>query len=848
MLKHIYRAIILIVVFIAALSYFSGGIKEVIFDIDNTTTMEAATFPLVTIKTGNNTINLLHGYSSNLDADKVRESVIPLNPDKTFEIVIDQENYDIKKLNYEVREFVGNALIETDSVSVFEENENAKTAKIKLKSELSLEKEYAVKITLVTSESKKMYFYQRIKIYEDAHLQAKLDFILQFHNAIMDKSTAESVIKYLEPANDADNTSLAHVNIKSSFDLVSWGNLKPTVLTEIIPAVKEIYQDTASVELSYIAQAEIAGVMEKYQVTEFYRIRYSPDRMYLLNYERYMKALFDVNLASVSKNELKLGITTDITVPFEAGKDKSKVAFVRNRELYFYDLEKNEITKVFSFCQGDTDYLHELYDQHDIRILNMDAEGNIDFLVYGYMNRGQYEGRVAIILYHFIRAESRIEELVYIPVDEPYQTLKENLGDLSYVNSKEVFYFQVYNSIYSYNMITRKLTELASDISKDQVVVLQDLKFIAWQENADPKLSNNIYIMDLETGSQDTIPARQGYNIRLMDKIDSNIIYGYVNKADIASMIDGSIMAPLRTVEIASIDKTVLKSYSAPDIYVSGLDVKDNIIELRRVQKFSEDGQTAYMAVAGDQIMNQKKQEAALVTVTPRVTDQALTEYYMTLPSGFVMGEVPKMSTTVSTVISQDPTVRLPEAVQNRLYYYPYVTGGIKGAFESAADAIQIARDDIGVVLNSNGQIIWERGVKTTSNTITGFESMAGEASPDATVEGCLKLMLAYQGVNVANEQLKLSSRSAYEVFKKYSRYTPVRLTGITLDDVLYYVAKDRPVIAMTGVKKAVIIYGYDAFNILVIDPATGKKDKIGIQDSAQLFEGAGNIFISYLE
>ena len=59
----------------------------------------------------------------------------------------------------------------------------------------------------------------------------------------------------------------------------------------------------------------------------------------------------------------------------------------------------------------------------------MDAEGNVNFMVYGYMNRGQYEGRVAIVLYKYIRADQRIEELVYIPVDEPYQRLKENMGN-----------------------------------------------------------------------------------------------------------------------------------------------------------------------------------------------------------------------------------------------------------------------------------------------------------------------------------------------------------------------------------------------------------------------------------
>jgi hypothetical protein len=847
-LKHIYRAIILIAIFVASLSYFSGDIKEIVFDIDNTTKMEDATFPLVSLKTEDSTINLLHGYSSNLAANKIRESVTPLNLDQTFEVLIDYKDYDIKKLNYEVREFVQNALIETDSVSVFEESGESISAKIKLKAVLETEKEYAVKITLITSESKKMYYYQRIKLYEDTHLKEKLDFIMEFHNAIMNKATAEDMIKYMEPSNNSDNTSLAYVNINSNFDLVSWGNLSPTILTEVIPAVKEIYPDTASVELSYIVEAEVSGAVERYRVTEFYRVRYSTDRMYLLNYERRMESIFDISLASILKNELKLGITSDFEVPFEAGEDKTKLAFVRNRELWFYDLEKNEVTKVFSFRQENTDYLRDIYDQHDIRILNMDVEGNIDFLVYGYMNRGQYEGRIAVILYQFIRAENRIEELVYIPVEEPYQSLKVNIGELSYVNSKEVFYFQVYNNIYSYNLITKSLSEIAKNISMKQIVVIKDLNHAAWQENADPKLSDSIRVMDLETGSMQEITASPGYNIRLMDMIDSNIIYGFVKEEDIAPMMDGSIMAPLSVVEIASVDKKILRTFSQQGFYVSGLEVKDNIIALRRVQKVNIEGRTAYVLAAEDHIMNQLKSENLLIDITSRVTEQALTEYYMSLPEGFIMAELPKVLTTVNTIITQDPTVRLPEANQEKLYYYPYVINVIEGAYENAAEAIKIADEGAGVVLNSNQQLIWERGVKVTKKTINDFENLTWTASSEGTVESCLELMLTYQEVQATKEQLSVKSSSAYDVLKKYSKYTPIRLTGVTLDEVLYYVSEGRPVIAMTDTKNAVIIYGFDAFNILVIDPSMNKVVKMGIQDSVQLFKDAGSVFISYLK
>jgi uncharacterized protein YvpB len=58
-------------------------------------------------------------------------------------------------------------------------------------------------------------------------------------------------------------------------------------------------------------------------------------------------------------------------------------------------------------------------------------------------------------------------------------------------------------------------------------------------------------------------------------------------------------------------------------------------------------------------------------------------------------------------------------------------------------------------------------------------------------------------------------------------------------------VSKGRPVIAMTSSTDAVLIYGYDAYNIYMIDPKQGKAVKKGIQDSTNLFENAGNIYIS---
>ncbi|NLY48607.1 MAG: hypothetical protein GX059_06250 [Clostridiales bacterium] len=855
MLKQIYRIIILLIVFAASLYYFSKDIKEVVFNIDNTTTMDDTTFPLVTLRTEGRIINILHGYSTNLDANSIREALLPMGPNPSYEVLIDQKEYDIKKLNFELRDFVSNNLIEKGSVSVFDDEEEFKTAKINFETDLEKDKEYAVKITLITSESRKMFYYHRVKKQDKTYLTDKLDFVMGFHEAIKDKAKAEEYIRYLEPDSKKDNSTLANVNIHSSFDLITWGSLKPEFITEVIPTVVENYTDVASFVLDYVVSANVSGIPELYKVKEYYRIRYSADRMYLLNYERRMDAFFDIQLASISKSQLKLGITDDPSTPCLASADKKKFAFVRSRELWFYNLENNKIVKVFSFRQENTDYIRDIYGQHDIKLLNMDAEGNIYFMVYGYMNRGHYEGRVALVMYEYVQAEGRIEEKAYIPLDEPYQTLKESIGEFAYVNSLDIFYFHIYNSIYAYDLITGKLVVLADNIEKDDVVTFYDEGYVAWQENSDPKKANSIKIMDVETGDVQTINAGQGYKILLLDKINSNLIYGYVRDENITVMTDGTTVVPMDRIEIATTKREVLKPYSKNGYYITGIEVKNNMIELFLAARENVDGRNVFIGAGSDYIMNQSIEIKPYLNLTTRITEDALTEYYLELPSWFKMNEVPEVSYTVNTVITTDPTLRLPKDMKYAAdesgpsvsgVYYTFIHGELEGAYKEASEAIAKANEGVGVVISGSKRIVWERGVKATRNIITYFENIKPSDSRNP-IEECIRMLADYAGDSINNERMDLNGMSVIEILDRYLEVEPIRLTGTSLDEALYYVSKGRPVIALTGYNEAVLIYGYDAYNIYIMDPSQGKTVKLGLQDGAELFEKAGNMFISYL-
>ena len=73
-----------------------------------------------------------------------------------------------------------------------------------------------------------------------------------------------------------------------------------------------------------------------------------------------------------------------------------------------------------------------------------------------------------------------------------------------------------------------------------------------------------------------------------------------------------------------------------------------------------------------------------------------------------------------------------------------------------------------------------------------------------------------------------------------------LNLEGCTLDEVLYYVASDRLVLAPSRIQ-TLLITGYDTKNIEVLNPAEESVHKIGLNDARELFESRGNEFISYV-
>lgn len=824
--------------FIGSIFFFGQTIPEISAVTTTATSLQASTFPILYLQVDEYTLNTLHGYSSEMDSGKVRESITPLDSKKTFTVKIQQNESKIKKLEYKLRDISNNKIIETDSLSAFDTEKNYRTASIKINQALDTSTEYGFQITLTTSYSKKIHFYTRIKYYSsNCYLSEKLDFVNNFHNATFNKEESFNISPYLE-ANTNDDSTFANVNIHSSKSLITWKKLNPKKLSDVIPTIREINIETAAVSLDYYVKANTDSGLETYHVKEFYRVRYSGNRIYLLAFNRRMESFFDPDLISVKKSEFKIGISNENDLNITASDSNNKFAFVRNGSLWYYDLKSHKLTSVFSFAQGSKDYLRENYDQHDIKILKVSDNGNISFILYGYMNCGDYEGRVGILLYDYSAKDNRITERVYIPLTTTYQQLKEDLGDFSYVNDKNIFYFSLNNIVYAYNMSSKRYEILTEHASRDNFSMLKEAKCFVWSNANQNGSANKITILDLDTSKNLTVKSPTGESIIVLGTIDANLVYGFVKNSDIYESTTGEVIKPAYRLIISDCKGNILRKYKSKNCYITSALVEDNVIHLKRVQK--KNGK--FVNTSDDTIMNQKNTAAQSFDMTTRVTQKMLTEKYISLPAGYVIGSKPDVISTKCVMVTENTTLHLSnEEISNSVKYYIYAGGEISGSTTSAQKAITMADNQMGTVMDSNSHIVWERGGKFISKQLSNINYPEDTSS---SIKACTQMLLQAAQVTTTTSQLK--GDSILSMLDEYLEQ-PVTLTGCTLDEILYFVSGEKPVIGMLDSNHAVLITEYTSSTVTWMDPVTRRKSTSSIARAEKLFKDAGYKFVSYI-
>ncbi len=839
-LKLIYFfAVLLIAMFIV--SRFSNGDNA-----DMSAPMTGATLPTVSLKSRGREMNRLHGYTSEIDLNYLRGTIMPIGEGREVLYKVDTYGEDITNLGFEVRSIDGTSLVENHQITGYKINDGVIEGSIQLKDLITAGKEYMLVILMDTSVGTARYYSRIVWTEEDDryHLDEELDFVLGFSEATFSKTDFKDYSKYLETNSDGDNTTFNRVNIHSSISQVSWGDMNITKHTDPDIYVNDIHSQTGSYELQYRVTVRDGTVSRNYNVKEDFRVRYTTDRIFLLNYERKMNYIFDPSSYALGSNTIGMSIS-DPDMQLEESSGGSAFAFVNENRLFMFNNSENKLAFIFGFFDSDNDDSRTRWGNHSIKILKVDEGGSVRFAVAGYMNRGIHEGNVGIAVYDYNSSINAVEELAFIESRQSAEIIRNYVGKIAYSANGDVFYVMLDQNIYAIDLVEKSSSAVVENIGAGEYKISRSESNIAWQSDM-----RSLNLMSLNTRAESTINADSNDLIVLLGFMGEDLVYGLCHKDDVGVDRIGNPIYAMYSVKIEDLDGNILENYHPEGIYVTSVTMGDNQIKLTRVTR---DGAGDYVSTYDDQIVSTLKAEEGSNTLDI-VSVDVFEKIVQIKTKNDIKSKQLRVLTPNHTLFEGNRNVT-PDIERDKLekpFYYVYGLDGIKDIFTDPADAVSLAYDASGVVIGDNNDYVWLKGNLLRSNQIMSITRMA-ESYEDITqtdsVVVCLDLMLKFEGVNRNVENLLTGGDSVVNILR--SSLTDARileLDGCPLSSMLYYVNQDIPVLVMMGDGEAMLLIGFNDLNTVLMNPNNGQVYKYGMNDTEKLFEENGNHFITYVK
>lgn len=830
MKKLILRFVTILLAFAAGVGFMSYA--TYMGNRDMTTVMGEATLPVLYAEEDGMRYNEMHGYVEPMDGSYMKELLLGLPEDHHAEFAVEKYNAQIKNAAYEVRSLDGSRLIEDKDHLELRDDGKYLHFELDLKDLLDRGEKYLLVLKLQTSEHPEIFYYSQISYLGENHVRECVEFAKLFHEAAFHKDTNQEPLKRLEPDGTIDGRNFGYVNIHAYPRTVVWGDMPVKQVTEEKLHFTDIRGNVVSLVLEY--QMQNTDTKELYEVSEAFCIQYTQSRMYLQNYERTADRIFEADGQLVEDKKINFGIQSR-EFPYIKNEEENVIGFVQRGQLWCYDFGQNRLSLVYGF--EDEEDARGLYRAHDFRILKIEDSGSMDFLVYGYMNRGLYEGRCGILLCRYDALMNTVEERYFLPSDRPYEIVKEELGKLSVVNEKNTAWLSYRNMILRIDLNRHSIQVLAEGISEEQIQVSKSNDLAAWTDEKGESIS----LLDTRTGVVREIDSEPDEMLRVLGFMEEDFLYGTAKLSHVQMDPAGGRIVPLYRVIIRDHSGNEVREfdYASKGKYVTSVEIIENRIDLSCIT-LGEDG--SYEPALPEPITytSEPAQEKLRLVVAG---DEVKRNEYQLLYKG-----------TMKNGSMKHPRVRMVLYEENRVleltpsgeeYYFAWSFAGHAESFETLAQAVGHAHEQMGTVWRKGYELLWERWNRASRTQIEGFEADPSEMEGSSLAQ-CLRLLLRQRQI-YTDVQAELDQGTAvWEICERELGENCVLLPGCSLRMALYYVNLQAPVMAVTDTGGAVLIVGYDAQNIVYYEAGKTGLQKAGMNDSSEMFERGGNLFFTY--
>lgn len=824
MKKVIQRAGILFVVFLAALVvYFIGAHRTSEQEGAVYSSMDESRLPVVYTEFEGKEINGLHGYVQDMGNRAAGEAISVLSSDRRLNLRIHEFGNTITEISYEIRNLSMDRLIERTELSDWSSTDGITTVSLPIQNLISKDKAYLLILNVKTAEQQIQY-YTRIMWTDAPGALDMLQLAEKFTRKSLNYEQAKELVSYLETSPEEDNSSLGHVTIRASFDHLTWDGLHAEMEGEPRITLQEFDGIMGQVQVQYYVRlTDSQGKESLAEAEDNFAMKWNEQRIYLMNYERNANHIFTGTEGAFSGKRIVLGISDETGLGTVKSPDSRYILFKVNGNLWRYDQSDHRIMCVFTFSNGDTDDVRSSYGDHDVQILRAGDDGSADFLVYGYMNRGSYEGQTGVIFYRYDAGSNTVQEKFFIPVVQEFEKLKKDIEQLAYVSPGEMVYLMLNGNVFGIDLSSNESISVAQGLTEGTFAVSHDGSRMAWQEKREDTRDERIHVMDFNTSQKQDIPVSEGDYARVLGFVGSDLIYGFARQEDVWS-VNGRVQEiPMYVMYIADSEMNIESEYRKDGIYISDVVTEDGRIHLKRLVKL---GDNQYSYQDEDTIVcNEKVETDQLEGIGWYASSEMGRMYFVQIDSdqkaSSVKSERPKAFSYENTG-TLELAGKAASGEKGEVIFYAYGGGHFLGASRQFAEAVNLAYDKMGFVTDESGHLVWNRINRQPIRNLKDPSGAAGAVM--SHLDGFTRSTLYEDGIMV------------------------IDATGCILNQVLYFVDKGIPAVAYREDGSYVLLSGYDTYNVTIYDPDTQETVKMGLGDAAAHFENQHNRFLCGLK
>ncbi len=800
---------------------------------DSTIELSAPVLPLVTMVIDSREYNTLYGYTGDMDASDTAQYIYPVGENREIRARIENFDGKIEQVMYEVRNNDGSRLIESGTLSWTEQTTGFLDVSLKMKDLIIPKEEYILTWRVDTDSCDNICYYTRFVYWDEYDLDNQLQFVLDFHNNSFDKEKATEIAAYMETDRKQDNSGLEYVNIRSSAKQVVWGNLPVERLTEPNIYITYLQDNYGAYTLDYYVKSEVDGVESQYHIVEDYLVSTYRDKLYLLDYSRTMDSIFSYEADVYENDIINLSIQSK-EIPIFESEDGNMAAFVVNSTLYYYDDNENKINYVYGFFDSADGDPRSAHFAHDMRVLQMDESGSIYFIVYGYMNRGNHEGRVGVALYHYNGRTKLVEELGFYESKHSPAFVMEEAEIMSFVSREGKFYLYVEGNIVCYDVNTKEENILIPYEEDQQMFFSEDHSCIV------VKKDTVVEFWYLESGHMREIVVPEGGEVIPQGFIQNDLVYGVFEADNSVLQSDGTYAQYMKEIRIQNAEGEILKQYLDESAFIADCSIVGNQIILEKV--ILENGKVVH--TAQDQIIASKSEKDAYNTIVRTSKEDYQRVCQIELKNKINTNTLEHAKAKeIFYEGNRNIQIKLEKSCQYVSVHSPWrVTDYIK----DEGMAVVKAAEQQGYALDADGLFIWRKAATVTKNQIMAIEleKASGERSSRNI---CMDIMLREAGNPKDTLQDLLLGKTCQQILSETAEdYVLLDITGCDLASMLYYTNMDIPIMVLFDDGEAILITGFNQFNTVIMDPVNNKLGYMSRSDTSKMLQETKNQVFTY--